>query len=131
MANWKTPENVKYTENDEWIRVDGDTAKIGITDFAQDQLSDIVFVDLPEVGDVVEKGDPFAIVESVKAASDVFAPASGEIVSVNEALEDTPETINQDPFGSGWIIELKLSAPSELNALMDAATYAKLCEERS
>jgi len=122
MADWKTPDNAKYTENDEWIIVDGDTAKIGLTDYAQDQLSDIVFVDMQvEVGDTVSAGDSFATVESVKAASDVYAPASGEVVAVNAALDDTPETINSDPFGAGWMIEIKLSDAGELGSLLDAA----------
>ncbi len=131
MADWKTPDNAKYTENDEWIIVDGDTAKIGLTDYAQDQLSDIVFVDMQvEVGDTVSAGDSFATVESVKAASDVYAPASGEVVAVNAALDDTPETINSDPFGAGWMIEIKLSDAGELGSLLDAAAYAKHCEQR-
>jgi len=131
MADWKTPENAKYTENDEWIIVDGDTAKIGLTDYAQDQLSDIVFVDLPDVGDKISKGEAFATVESVKAASDVYAPVSGEIIAVNTALDDAPETINSDPFGAGWIIEIKLDNAAELNDLLDAAAYAKHCAARS
>jgi glycine cleavage system H protein len=131
MADWKTPENVKYTENDEWILVDGATAKIGLTDYAQDQLSDIVFVDLPEAGDSLSKGEAFATVESVKAASDVYAPASGKITAVNSALDDTPELINSDAFGSGWMIEITLSNPAELNDLLDAAAYAKHCAERA
>lgn len=131
MADWKTPDNAKYTENDEWIIVDGDTAKIGLTDYAQDQLSDIVFVDMQvEVGDTISAGDSFATVESVKAASDVYAPASGEVVAVNAALDDTPETINSDPFGAGWMIEIKLSDAGELGSLLDAAAYAKHCEQR-
>lgn len=133
MADWKTPDNVKYTENDEWIRVDGDTAKIGLTDYAQDQLSDIVFVDLSEVevGSTVKKGEAFATVESVKAASDVYAPASGTVTAINTALEDAPETINSDPYGDGWLIEIKLSNPAELNDLLDAAAYAKHCAARN
>lgn len=131
MADWKTPDDVKYTENDEWIKVDGGTARIGITDYAQDQLSDIVFVDVSVgEGDSVEKGDAFATVESVKAASDVYLPAGGEVVAINEALEDTPEVINSDPYGAGWMIEIKLSDPGELSGLLDAAAYAKLCADR-
>ena len=133
MADWKIPANCKFTENDEWILVEGDTAKIGLTDYAQDQLSDIVFVDFGdvEVGGTVTQGEPFASVESVKAASDVYAPASGEVVAVNEALEDTPEVINSDPYGEGWLIEIKLSDPAELEKLMDAEAYAKHCEARA
>ncbi|MBI5958917.1 MAG: glycine cleavage system protein GcvH [Chloroflexi bacterium] len=129
---WKTPENAKYTETDEWIIVTGNTAKIGLTDYAQNQLSDIVFVDLSEmeVGGAVSKGEAFTTVESVKAASDVNAPASGEIVAVNDALDGKPDLINEDPFGRGWIVEIKLSSPSDVNGLMDAAAYAKYCEGR-
>jgi glycine cleavage system H protein len=132
MADWKTLPNAKYTENDEWIIVDGDTAKIGLTDYAQDQLSDIVFVDLSEVevGGTVTKGDSIAAVESVKAASDVYAPASGEVVAVNEALDDTPELINSDPYGAGWLIEIKLSAAGDLDDLLDVDAYVKHCAAR-
>lgn len=132
MALWKTPENAKYTETDEWIIVTGGTAKIGLTDYAQDQLSDIVFVDLSEVepGSKLTKGEAFATVESVKAASDVNAPVSGEVVAINTGLEDTPESINKDPFGAGWIVEIKLSNPAELNGLMDAAAYNAHCDKR-
>ncbi len=130
MAEWKTPEDLKYTENDEWIRVEGDTAKIGLTDYAQDHLSDLVFVELPDVGEVLTKGEAFASVESVKAASDVYAPASGEVIAVNSKLDDAPETINSDPYGEGWFVEIKLSNKAELNDLMDAAAYAKHCAAR-
>ena len=127
---WNIPEGLKYTENDEWIKVEGDTAKIGLTDYAQDQLSDIVFVDLDSVdeGDELKKGSTFSTVESVKAASDVYAPASGEVVAKNEALEDEPELINSDPYGAGWMVEIRLSDPSELDGLMDAAAYTAHCE---
>jgi glycine cleavage system H protein len=132
MADWNFPADYKYTENDEWIKVDGDTAKIGLTDYAQDQLSDIVFVDLGdvEIGEEVDKGGTIATVESVKAASDVYAPAGGEVVTINEALEDTPELINSDPYGAGWMIEIKLSDAGELSGLLDAEAYKKHCEER-
>ncbi|NLE50155.1 MAG: glycine cleavage system protein GcvH [Chloroflexi bacterium] len=130
MADWKTPEDLKYTENDEWIRVSGNTARIGLTDYAQDHLSDLVFVELPDVGDTVTKGEAFAAVESVKAASDVYAPASGKVVAVNSALDDAPETINSDPFGDGWIVEIELSKPADVDDLMDAAAYAKHCADR-
>lgn len=130
MAEWKTPEDLKYTENDEWVRVTGNTARIGLSDYAQDHLSDLVFVELPDVGDTLTKGEAFAAVESVKAASDVYAPASGQIVAVNTKLDDAPETINSDPFGEGWIVEIKLSNPSEVNSLLDAAAYARHCASR-
>lgn len=128
---WNTPENLKYTENDEWILVEGDTAKIGLTDYAQDQLSDVVFVDMASsAGDTLEAGDSFATVESVKAASDVYTPVGGEIVAVNEKLEDTPELLNSDPYGDGWMVEIKLGNAGEVDQLMDAAAYIKHCEER-
>jgi len=131
MADWKTPENLKYTENDEWVLVEGGSAKIGLTDYAQDQLSDIVFVDVQvESGGKVTAGETFATVESVKAASDVFAPVSGSVLAVNEALNETPELINSDPYGAGWLIEVKLSDPSEANKLLDATGYAKHVAQR-
>jgi glycine cleavage system H protein len=132
MGDWTILDNLKYTESDEWVLVDGNTAKIGLTDYAQDQLSNIVFVDLSEVevGSSLSRGDTCAAVESVKAASDVYAPVSGEIVAVNGALDDEPEAINSDPYGAGWLIEVKLSNPSELNDLMDAAAYKKHCDAR-
>lgn len=132
MADWKLPENLKYAESDEWIRVEGDTAQIGLTDYAQDQLSDIVFVDLSEieVGGTVTKGEAFGVVESAKAASDVYAPASGQIVAINSALDNAPEAINNYPYGDGWLIEIRLSNPSDLNDLMDSAAYLKHCEAR-
>jgi glycine cleavage system H protein len=133
MADWKFPADLKYTENDEWIRVEGGTAKIGLTDYAQDQLSDIVYVDLSEaeVGNSIAQGDTVAAVESVKAASDVYSPASGEIVAVNETLEDEPELINSDPYGAGWLVEITLSSAGELAGLLDAAAYQKHCEARA
>jgi glycine cleavage system H protein len=132
MGDWTILDNLKYTESDEWVLASGGTAKIGLTDYAQDQLSNIVFVDLSEVevGGSLSRGDTCAAVESVKAASDVYAPVSGEITAVNGALDDEPETINNDPYGAGWLIEVKLSNPSELNDLMDAAAYKKHCDAR-
>jgi glycine cleavage system H protein len=132
MGDWTILDTLKYTDSDEWVMVSGSTAKIGLTDYAQDQLSNIVFVDLSEVeiGSTLSKGDTCAAVESVKAASDVYAPVSGEVVAVNGALDDEPEAINNDPYGAGWLIEIKLSNPSELNGLMDAAAYKKHCDAR-
>jgi glycine cleavage system H protein len=132
MGDWTILDNLKYTESDEWVLVDGGTAKIGLTDYAQDQLSNIVFVDLSEVevGGSLSRGDTCAAVESVKAASDVYAPVSGEVTAINGALDDEPEAINNDPYGAGWLIEVKLSNPSELNNLMDAAAYKKHCDAR-
>lgn len=115
------PKDLKYTENDEWVRVDGDVGTIGITDFAQDQLSDVVFVEyLVFEGDVVDQGDPCTTVESVKAAADVYTPVSGEIVAVNEELADSPETVNSDPYGEAWMFKVKLDDASELDDLLDA-----------
>ncbi len=129
---WNTPDNLKYTENDEWLLVEGATAKVGLTDYAQDQLSDIVFVDMQaEVGSKLDAGDAFATVESVKAASDVYTPVGGEVVAVNSALDDSPEVINSDPYGAGWMIQIKLSDPGQVAKLMDAAAYAKHCADRA
>jgi len=114
--------NLKYAETDEWAQADGDIVTVGISDYAQDALSDIVYVELPEVGSQVSAGDVVATVESVKAAADIVTPVSGEIVEVNESLEDTPEAINQDPYGN-WIFKVKASDLSELDSLMDAAAY--------
>ena len=117
------PEDVRYAESHEWVKADGDTAKIGITDYAQDQLGDIVFVELPDVGESFEKGAEFGTVESVKAVSELYLPVSGEIVAINEALEDAPELINNTPFSDGWMIEVKLDDSSEIDALMDKDAY--------
>ncbi len=115
------PKDLNYTENDEWVRVDGDVGTIGITDFAQDQLSDVVFVEyLVFEGDAVDQGDPCTTVESVKAAADVYTPVSGEIVAVNEDLADSPELVNSDPYGEAWMFKVKLDDPSELDDLLDA-----------
>lgn len=120
----QVPEELKYTESHEWVRVEGDLCRVGITEFAQSQLADLTFVDLPGAGDTVSAGDEVAVVESVKAASDVYAPVDGEIVEVNEELSDSPETINTDPFGEGWLFVLKPSG--SLEGLMDAAAYKEL-----
>ncbi len=120
-------DNVRYAESHEWVSVDGDIATIGISDYAQHALGDIVYVDMPEEGDEIEAGEAFGAVESVKAASDLISPVSGEVVEVNSALEDNPELINQDAFAN-WIIKVRVSDPGEVDALLDAAAYAKLCE---
>lgn len=120
-------EDVRYVESHEWVSVDGDIATIGISDYAQHALGDIVYVDMPEEGDEMEAGEVFGAVESVKAASDLICPVSGEVVEVNEALEDSPELINKDAFDT-WIIKVRMSNPDEVNALLDAEAYAKLCE---
>ncbi len=129
-AESKIPAELKFTDNDEWVRVIGDAAFIGITDYAQDQLSDIVFVEyLLDEGDEGSKGDTCAAVESVKAAADVYLPVSGKIIAVNEDLADAPEMINSDPYGEAWLIKIKLSDPSEIEVLLDVASYKALAEE--
>jgi glycine cleavage system H protein len=117
------PADLKYTSDHEWIRVEGDTVTIGITDFAQGELGDVVFVELPEVGDEFAKSDVAATIEAVKTVADVFLPVSGSIEAVNDALDDTSELINQDAYGEGWILKIKLSDASELNDLMSAEDY--------
>lgn len=125
------PSDLKYTENDEWIRVEGDIGTIGITDYAQEQLSDIVYVEiLVSEGETVSKGDSCATVESVKAASDVFMPVSGTVVAVNEDLADVPETINSDPYGDAWMCKIQISDPAELETLLDSGAYQANVEER-
>jgi len=123
------PEELKYTEEHEWVMVEDEVVTVGITDFAQDQLGDVVFVELPAVGTMVEAGKPFGVVESVKAVSDVYAPVTGEVVEINEELPDSPETINTSPYEDGWMIKIKLSAPEELDGLMDADDYQEFIEE--
>ncbi|MEE4254713.1 MAG: glycine cleavage system protein GcvH [Desulfuromusa sp.] len=123
------PEELKYTEEHEWVLVEDDIATIGITDFAQDQLGDVVFVELPEVGDNVEAGETFGVVESVKAVSDVYAPVSGEVVEINEDLLDEPETLNNSPYDAGWMVKVKLSDSSALDELMDVAAYQEFVEK--
>ena len=123
----KTPAELKYTKNDEWIRVEGDIAIIGITDYAQDQLSDIVFVEIVALeGDSLNQGDTCAVIESVKAAADVYLPVGGDIIAINEALMDSPELVNEDPFDEAWLIKVKMADPSQLDGLMDADTYKNL-----
>lgn len=117
------PSNLKYTESHEWLRVEGDTGTMGITDFAQGELGDIVFVELPKVGTKVEKSKPLGTVEAVKAVSDLNAPASGEVIEVNAALEGAPDTVNKDCYGGGWMVKIKLANPAEAGSLMDAAAY--------
>lgn len=120
----QVPEDLKYTESHEWVRPQGETCVVGITEFAQSQLADLTFVDLPAVGDEVSAGDEVAVVESVKAASDIYAPVDGVIVEVNEALSETPEIINSDPFGEGWLFVIKPTG--SLDDLLDAAAYRTL-----
>lgn len=115
--------SVKYTEEHEWIRLDGEVATIGITDYAQQQLGDVVFVEVPQVGRKVEKGESCAVVESVKAASDIFAPVSGEVVEANAALADSPGDVNAEPMGKGWFFKLRIADRAQLDGLMDEAAY--------
>lgn len=120
------PKDLKYTENDEWIRVEGNIGTVGITDYAQDQLSDIVYVEiLVSVGEQVKKGDSCATLESVKAAADVYMPVSGKIVAINETLPDATELVNKDPYGQAWMVKVELSDPKELEKLLDADAYAR------
>ena len=125
------PAGMKFTKDDEWIMVEDDIATVGISDFAQDQLSDVVYVEVVvSEGETVNKGDTCAVVESVKAAADVYMPISGEILGVNEALADTPEIINTDPYGEAWMVKVKISDPGELDDLMDSTTYEKKVQEQ-
>jgi len=120
------PEDLKYSTEHEWLRIEGDIARVGITDYAQDQLGDIVFVDMPKKGDSVAFMGKFGEIESVKVASEIFSPAGGEIVEINEALDASPELVNKDPYGEGWLVTMRLSDQGDLDKLMDAAGYAAL-----
>lgn len=119
---------LRYSKEHEWVKLEGDVATVGISPYAQEQLGDVVFVDLPAIGKKVEKGKELAVVESVKAASEVYAPVGGEVVEVNEALGDAPGTVNEDALGSGWFAKLKIADKSELDGLMDEATYKGYCD---
>ena len=123
MAN--VPQELKYTEDHEWVKVEGENATFGITDYAQGELGDVVFLELPDVGDEVKQREAFGSIEAVKTVADLFAPVSGTVVEVNSALEDAPETINQDPYGEGWLIKVKLTDTAELDGLMDAEAYGQ------
>ncbi len=122
----KVPEELKYRETHEWVRIEDGVATVGITDYAQEELGDVVYVELPEVGRAVRGGEAVAVIESVKTASDIYAPLSGEVVAVNEALADHPEKVNEDPYGEGWIFKLRIADPAEVEALLDAEAYRKL-----
>ena len=123
------PEGLIYTKEHEWIKVEGNDITVGITDYAQNALTDVVWVELPELGVSVKSMDSFANVESVKSVSEIYAPVSGEVTEINEDLEDAPETINTDPYGEGWICKMRMDTPGELEALLDAAAYKSLIEE--
>jgi len=126
VAEASYPEDLKYHAEHDWARIEGDEATFGVTWYAQDALGEVVFFDPPEVGTQVSKDQSYAEVESVKAVSDVFAPLSGEVVEVNEALADSPEKINEDPYGEGWLVKVRLSEPSEVDTLLDVAAYKDL-----
>ncbi len=130
MADWNTPAELRYAESDEWFAVDGDAVTIGITDYAQDQLNDIVYVEFRDTGDELEAGDSFGEVESVKAASELYSAVAGEIIAVNSDLEDEPEVVNADPYGAGWLVKIRAADLSPLDGLMDAAAYAAYCASR-
>ena len=123
------PNDLSYTKEHEWVRIDGDRATVGITDYAQSQLGDITFVELPQVGGKVSQSKELTVVESVKAATDIFAPLSGEVIEVNASLEDEPEKINASPYEDGWICRIRIADPSEAEALLDHKAYASLVEE--
>jgi glycine cleavage system H protein len=129
MAN--VPEDLHYSKDHEWVKVDGQEAIIGITDYAQNSLGDVVYVELPKVTDEFSASEPFGSVESVKAVSEVFAPVAGSVVKINEALADEPETVNSDPYGSGWMIRVKMSNPNEVDSLLTAAEYEDFTKAES
>ena len=122
----KIPENLKYTKDHEWVRVEGDFGWVGVTDFAQGELGDVVFVELPAVGVKLAQGKSFGTIEAVKAVSDLYAPVAGEVVELNKTVQDTPEIVNRDPYGEGWMVKIKIANKADLNALLDAAAYKKL-----
>ena len=124
-----TPSNLKYSKDHEWVRVEGDVAVIGITDFAQGQLGDIVFVDIQTEGETLAQGDVFGAIEAVKTVSDAITPVSGEVIEVNLAIEGAPDLVNKDPYGEGWMIKIKMSNPTEVDGLMSADEYAKIAVE--
>ena len=126
------PDDMKYTREHEWVRVSGKVATIGVTDYAQEQMGDIVYVEMPADGEILSKGDAFGVVESVKSVSDVYAPVSGKVVETNDPLKDNPETVNEDPYNEGWLIKLELTDPSELGELLDSKGYeAFVTEEKA
>lgn len=132
MADYNTPADLLYAKTHEWVRVEGDEVVIGISDYAQHALGDVVFAELPDVGRALSVGEPFGVVESVKAASDVYAPVSGEVLAINEALLDTPETLNSDPYGDGWMMRIKPNnLDAERGALLDAQAYEQHVEDEA
>jgi len=125
------PADLKYTKEDEWVRGDGNTATIGVTDYAQDALSDIVYLELPAKGDTFSAGETFGVLESVKAAGDLYMPVGGTVIAINEELIDAPETVNSDPYGAAWMVKVDMSDSGQLDDLMNADAYQKYCDERS
>ena len=123
------PEDCKYTKQHEWVHVEGQVATVGITDFAQEQLGDVVYVELPAIGDKTSKEDTFGVVESVKAVSDIFAPVTGKVLEVNDDLPDNPAMLNEDPYGDGWLIKIEMSDPDEIDELLTAAEYQEYIAE--
>lgn len=130
MANWNTPSDLKYMKTDEWIKIEGDAGTIGISDYAQDQMNDITYVELPAVGESLSKGDRFATFESVKAESDVFMPVSGTVTAINEALSGNSELLNTDPYEKGWLIKITVTGDADNPDLMTAEQYAEYCNTR-
>ncbi|HQT90987.1 MAG TPA: glycine cleavage system protein GcvH [Candidatus Kryptobacter bacterium] len=120
------PSNLKYTKDHEWLRVEGNTGVVGITEYAQGELGDVVFVELPAVGTKLQQGKQFGTIEAVKTVSDLFAPVSGEIVEINEALKDSPEVVNKEPYGGGWMVKVKIADAAELSSLLDPAKYGEM-----
>ncbi len=131
MDDVKIPDELRFTKEDEWVRTEGDRVTVGVTDWAQQQLGDVVFVELPEVGRSVERGEPFGVIESVKAVSDLYAPVSGEVVEANESLREQPESVNEDCYGEGWMIAISVADSSELEQLLDSKAYAQHVKERA
>ena len=130
MGQWNTPAELRYAKSDEWFALNGNVVSIGITDYAQDQLNDIVYVEYRDVGEQLAAGDSFGEVESVKAAAELYSAVAGVIIDVNAQLEEEPEVLNADPYGAGWMIKLRVADAAQLDALMDAAAYAAWCESR-
>jgi glycine cleavage system H protein len=131
VSNYEFPEENWYTREDEWVRVDDDRVVIGVTDYAQQQLGDVVFLELPAVGEELRQGEAFGVIESVKAVSDLFAPITGAVLETNAALADTPELVNESCYDTGWLVAVESSDPSEYDALMDARAYKKYVEQRN
>jgi len=125
------PENCRYTQDHEWVRAEGDKVRVGISDYAQDQLDDVVFVELPQVGDTFEKGEEFGTVESVKAVSELYMPVGGEIIAINSILEDSPQLVNESPYGEGWMIDVRPTDPTEMDALLTKEAYLEMLGKES